>query len=132
MISETTLSAVGRGVERRFKPAWTELRLAAAQAKAAGWPEGSALRLIQRAEELANRQADASVNAIRPLLARVMTAPGGRRLVDENLATARAAFVDKLLPGGLTVERAKAALAKGGAAEDAFVAMVAEALEIDD
>ena len=127
MISGGTIAAVGRGVERRFKPQWDALRADMAAAMAADWPDGS-LPFVARAEDLANRQADASIATIRPLLAPAMSTREGKAAVKEQLDIARAEIVAKLLPGGMTVAWAKEKLAEPDAKEDAFAALVAEAL----
>lgn len=119
MIDRTTLRAVGRATDKQFSPE--------REAMIAEFSAGriDAREYVGRMESLADRQADAVVNSVRPLLLRARLTPDGRRIVDHALAQIRAATRTKLLPNGMT-------LAEFDASEAVIHDIFADALEADD
>lgn len=130
MIDRTTLRAIGRGVAKRYAPERAALLAEFTAARAHG-----ALDLVaffERAESMADRQADAVVATARPLLTRVRVTPMGRQAVDDALIEIRGEVRKKLLPGGMTAADARDALAEAEAKDDEILGLFAAALGEDD
>ncbi|WP_420564147.1 hypothetical protein [Thalassobaculum sp.] len=129
MINRATLGAVARGVAKRFAPERAALLADLTEARSSGAFDPAAF--AERMEDVADRHADAVVQAVRPLLARVRLTPAGRDVVDTALAQIRTETRNRLLPDGMSAAEVRATMADAEAKDGEIVDLFAAALEDD-